>query len=95
MFLEDVIHYSFGNIPRAKGVIRVGKEYIRFDVADRMYGIIGSDETTTECVFIGNHMDVNNITRRLNSYEDIFSSIKKSNDKIEDNKKGKKISIFN
>lgn len=76
IFLEDVIHYSFGNIPRAKGIIKVGNEFIRFDVADKMYAVIGSEEDITECVFIGNNMDINHITRRLNSYNDIVELIK-------------------
>ena len=81
LFLEDILHYEFGNIPRAKGTIKVGNEHLRFDVADRLYGIIKSNDTKTECVFIGNNMDENHIKKRLNSYNDFFDMLKKSRNK--------------
>ena len=41
IFLEDTLRGTFGFIARAKGVIKVGNEWIRFDLADKMYSIVG------------------------------------------------------
>ncbi len=59
VFLEDVVRKTFGSIPRAKGVLQVGSEWIRFDVADDMYGIVADegDKHKTQCVFIGRHLN--------------------------------------
>ena len=71
--LEDLIHYEFGNIVRAKGVIKVGQEWLRFDVADRLYAIISdfSDSKQTDCVFIGTDIVKGKILNRFNSFESV------------------------
>ncbi|MBR6015559.1 MAG: GTP-binding protein, partial [Prevotella sp.] len=60
VLLEDVLRGRFGYIPRAKGLVLVGKEFLRFDLADGLYAIIGADEENPEsqCTFIGNNLDV-------------------------------------
>ena len=77
LLLEDIMRYEFGNIPRAKGVIKAGKEWLRFSLADRRYAIMSepeTEETVTQCVFIGKELDKQRIADRLNSYEDILFS---------------------
>ena len=77
--LEDLIHYEFGNIVRAKGVIKVGKDWLRFDVADRLYAIIEdtSNQEITDCVFIGEDIIKAKLLNKFNSFESI--SDKKGN----------------
>ena len=60
VLLEDVLRGRFGYIPRAKGLVLVGQEFLRFDLADGLYAIIGADEENPEsqCTFIGNNLDV-------------------------------------
>ena len=59
VLLEDALRGRFGILPRAKGVVRVGQEWLRFDVADGLYGIIAeeSESPQTQCVFIGKQLD--------------------------------------
>ena len=66
LLLEDVIRYDIGSIVRAKGAVRAGDDFIRFDVADRMYVISGADETLdNQAVFIGDNPDMNKLEKRL------------------------------
>lgn len=67
LLLEDILHGRFGDIPRAKGVIRAGGEWIRFDLADRLYAVTGEwgSEPQTQCVFIGNNLAREEICARL------------------------------
>ena len=76
ILLEDVLHHEFGNIPRAKGVIKVGAEWLRFSLADKRYSITGqeeTEETTTQCVFIGKEPDKSRLADRMNSWDDLFA----------------------
>ena len=60
VFLEDLLRGSFGQIPRAKGIVKIKNtgEYLRFDVADGLYGIIKepNEDPSPQCVFIGKHI---------------------------------------
>lgn len=56
--LENIIHGYYGNIFRAKGWVKAGNIYLRFDVADGLYSIIGAkDKEGFKVVFIGNRID--------------------------------------
>jgi len=54
-FLQAVLFGKFGNIVRAKGVVRAGDEMLRFDIADSTYAIKeeDADSTVIQAVFIG------------------------------------------
>ena len=54
-FLESLLHGGFGDIVRAKGVLTVGGEWMRFDLADGLYVLSGApaENAKTQCVFIG------------------------------------------
>lgn len=67
LLLEDCLHGELGHIARAKGTVPVGGEMLRFDLADRLYAITGSDEETAQCVFIGEALDKAAICRRMGS----------------------------
>ncbi len=73
IFLEDALRGTFGYITRAKGVIKVGSEWMRFDLADKMYSIVGeqSAEPKTQSVFFGKDIDKEHLMDRLNSYKNI------------------------
>lgn len=73
IFLEDTLRGTFGFIARAKGVIKVGNEWIRFDLADKMYSIVGeqSAKPKTQSVFFGKDIDKEHLMDRLNSYKNI------------------------
>ncbi|MBQ3797716.1 MAG: GTP-binding protein [Butyrivibrio sp.] len=66
--LEDCLRGEFGLVARAKGTIPVGKETLRFDLADRLYSIAVSPEAGNQCVFIGKFLDKKGILSRLNSF---------------------------
>ena len=55
LFLEALLRGNFGRIVRAKGTLRTGGEWLRFDVADGLYVITGAEDEqpVTQCVFIG------------------------------------------
>ena len=65
LFLEDLVNGELGNIARAKGVIPVGNEMFRFDLADRQYAMTGAAESKTQCVFIGTGLNEEALYRRL------------------------------
>ena len=64
MLLEDCLRGSYGLISRAKGPFWVGGEYLRFDLADRMYAITDTSADNCQCVFIGKNLD----EKKLNTY---------------------------
>ena len=73
ILLEDTIRGRFGNIARAKGFIKCGKSYLRFDVAGERYAITGANETDElEIVFIGK-----NLNRKL--LREIFQPVYREN----------------
>lgn len=67
VLLEDILRGRFGYIPRAKGVVLVGTEYLHFDLADNLYAIIGADEKEpkSQLTFIGNRLDVEGLRARF------------------------------
>ncbi len=65
VFLEDCLHGEFGKVARAKGTLWVDSEFVRFDLADRMYIISGSPGNKCQCVVIGQGLDENKIRSRL------------------------------
>lgn len=77
MLLEDILRGEFGQVARAKGVIQVGEEWLRFDAADRQYAIIGemSEQPKSQCVFIGRQVDKRHLYSRLNCYDSMFDSM--------------------
>ena len=64
-FLEDCLHGEFGKVARAKGTLWVDTEFVRFDLADRMYIISGSPDDKCQCVVIGQGLDEKKIKARL------------------------------
>lgn len=66
LLLEDAIRYDLGNVVRAKGTVRAGEDFVRFDLADRAYIISGADESLdNQAVFIGKSPDVVKLEKRL------------------------------
>lgn len=67
LLLEDVLRHELGGITRAKGVVKAGGDYVRFDLADRLYAISGADESIdNQAVFIGTGPDMSKLEKRLN-----------------------------
>ncbi len=64
-FLEDCLRGEFGKVARAKGTLWVDNEFLRFDLADRMYLITGSPDDNCQCVVIGRGLDEKKIRQRL------------------------------
>ena len=73
ILLEDIIRGRFGDIARAKGFIKCGKSFLRFDVAGERYAITGANEKDElEIVFIGK-----NLNRKL--LREIFQPVYREN----------------
>ena len=54
LFLQGVVSGVFGDIYRAKGFLKAGKAWLRFDVVDKTYTITGIDPMEeSKSVFIG------------------------------------------
>ena len=72
VFLEDLLRCSFGLIPRAKGIVKIKAtdEFLRFDVADGLYGIIKEEgeNPVSQCVFIGKHIQSDMIGIRTGKF---------------------------
>ena len=65
ILLEDCLRGRYGIISRAKGTLRVGDEFLRFDLADRMYAITDTKADNCQCVFIGKNLDEKKLQRYL------------------------------
>ncbi len=65
VFLEDCIRGEYGKVARAKGTLWVDTEFVRFDLADRMYAITGSPDDSCQCVVIGQYLDEKKIRAAL------------------------------
>ena len=67
LFLEDILHGEFGSVVRAKGTLRAGGEWLRFDVADGLYAVTGTEDAqpVTQCVFIGRGLKRDALCGRL------------------------------
>ena len=72
LFLEDMLRGEFGSVVRAKGTLRAGGEWVRFDVADGLYAVTGAedDSPVTQCVFIGRNLDREALCGRLHAARD-------------------------
>ena len=54
LLLSGVVSGLFGNIVRAKGCLKAGESWLRFDTADRLYSITGCEPMEeSRAVFIG------------------------------------------
>ena len=75
--LEGIIYGRYGSIARAKGIVRCGKELLRFDVADGMYAIKAEedDEAPSQCVFIGERISSKELLELLGKAEDTDVSV--------------------
>lgn len=84
VFLEDVLRGTFGFITRAKGVLKIGDEWMRFDVADGLYAIVDeqSDSPVTQCVFFGKELDKAHLCERLCSTEPSYILNQNSRNRI-------------
>lgn len=62
-FLQSILFGKFGNIVRAKGVVRAGDEVLRFDLADSTYAVKEEDSNTAvmQAVFIGRNLKGENL----------------------------------
>lgn len=71
ILLENILRGAYGMIPRAKGVLRAGGEFLRFDLADGLYGIIRETdpEPKSQCVFIGREIRAEKLLERLRTRE--------------------------
>ena len=69
LFLEDMLRGEFGSVVRAKGTLRAGGEWVRFDVADGLYAVTGTEDgdPATQCVFIGRNLDRERLCGRLHT----------------------------
>ena len=66
-FLEMITFGVFGRICRAKGFLPCGREWLRFDTADRLYSITGIEaQEDSRAVFIGSDICRSGIRRILN-----------------------------
>lgn len=67
VLLTDILNGDFGMIPRAKGIVDIAGEMIRFDLADGRYCITGdfSGNETSQVVFIGKNLNRRGILSRL------------------------------
>lgn len=67
VLLTDILNGDFGMIPRAKGIVDIAGEMVRFDLADGRYCITGdfSGNETSQVVFIGKNLNRRGILSRL------------------------------
>lgn len=62
--LEALVHGEFGNVFRAKGLVRAGEQKFKFDAADGLYSITGGEpEEEEKVVFIGTEIARQKIRR--------------------------------
>ena len=66
-FCESLLSGQYGNIARAKGVVKVGTEAMRFDIADETYVITGGEEPF-QSVFIGKSIDREKLSGKYGRY---------------------------
>lgn len=68
IFLEDLTRNEFGNIIRAKGIIKFKNHNLSINVSNKQYIITGYDNMidNSKIVFIGNEINKNKIRKSLN-----------------------------
>lgn len=66
-FLQSILYKRYGDIVRAKGLLRVGQEICRFDVADNRYAVKGEEsiDEPIEAIFIGKDIKRNELRKSL------------------------------
>lgn len=67
-FCEDLLSKRYGDIARAKGVVKVCDEALRFDIADNSYVITGGEEPF-QSVFIGPSIDREKLLLNAGGYK--------------------------
>lgn len=67
VFLELIVRGAFGNIDRAKGLIKCGDAMLRFDVVGSLWSVTGFDEENedTVCVILGDKINRNRLREFL------------------------------
>ncbi len=66
LLLSDILHLKYGNIVRAKGYLKAGNSWLRFDLADRLYAITGIEPMKeSRVVFIGKNIRRNELRKIL------------------------------
>lgn len=66
LFLQGIVSGVFGDIYRAKGFIKAGKSWLRFDVVDKTYSITGIEPMEeSKSVFIGRELKRNLLREAL------------------------------
>ena len=68
VFCDDLLRKQYGDIARAKGVVKVGSDALRFDIADNSYVITGGEEPF-QSVFIGQYIDREKLLVGVCKYE--------------------------
>ncbi len=65
--LRGLLWGYYGGVIRAKGVVRCGGDWVRFDLADGMYCVTGEDTNceVQQCVFIGRSINREKIQSRF------------------------------
>ena len=68
VFCDDLLRKQYGDIARAKGVVKVCDEALRFDIADNSYVITGGEEPF-QSVFIGPSIDREKLLLNAGGYK--------------------------
>ncbi|MBR4250124.1 MAG: GTP-binding protein [Verrucomicrobia bacterium] len=70
ILLQDLLNGEMGAVCRAKGTLKIGGEWVRFDMADGLFAVKGGEEGAdpkTELVFIGDDIEKAKIISRFNT----------------------------
>ena len=67
VFCDDLLRKQYGDIARAKGVVKVGDDALRFDIADNSYVITGGEEPF-QSVFIGQQIEREKLSLKFGRY---------------------------
>ena len=66
LFLNGIVSGVFGDVFRAKGYLKAGDSWLRFDAADRLYSLTGCDAMPdSRAVFIGRDLRRNDLREAL------------------------------
>lgn len=67
ILLQDLLNGEMGAVCRAKGTLKIGGEWMRFDMADGLFAVKGEEGTDlkTELVFIGDDINKAKIISRF------------------------------
>ena len=70
ILLQDLLKGEMGTVCRAKGTLKIGDEWVRFDMADGLFAVKGEEEGAdpkTELVFIGDDIEKAKIISRFDA----------------------------